>query len=57
MPGSKKQRELPGPGMYRIPSEFGYYESGKKPSLRIKKKKRRARSVEDPGERGDKNSN
>ena len=51
MSSVKKQRNMPGPGMYRLPSEFGYYESSKKPSLRIRKKKRRARSVEEPRQR------
>lgn len=47
IPGEKKA--VPGPGMYRIPSEFGYYESRNAPKdIRITKGKRRARSVEEP---------
>lgn len=45
-----KRKDMPGPGMYRLPSEFGYYESNKKSTFRVKKK-RRARSVEKPGNR------
>lgn len=50
MPLSRQQKELLGPGMYRIPSEFGYYESKnaqKSFIIKGKKQKRRARSVED----------
>lgn len=30
---AKKALDVPGPGSYRLPSEFGYYESRHKPSL------------------------
>lgn len=43
MPLNKQKKLLPGPGMYRLPSDFGYYESAKKNP----KSRRRARSVED----------
>jgi len=51
--GSKNSKNLPGPGMYRLPSDFGYYEKAKKNTV---KKKRRARSVEAPGDRKNKNN-
>ena len=39
----KKDLNTPGPGSYRLPSEFGYYESKKKnqsmPDLNTRKKK------------------
>lgn len=47
---SKREKNLPGPGMYRLPSEFGYYEAPKKARI-VGKKRRRARSVEMPGDR------
>jgi hypothetical protein len=46
---SKSKKSNPGPGMYRLPSEFGYYESKKcQLGSTFKKLKRRAKSVEDP---------
>lgn len=49
IPISSQKKLLPGPGMYRIPSEFGHYESKKAvKEFRVKKGKRRARSVEEP---------
>lgn len=49
IPISSQKKAVPGPGMYRIPSEFGYYESRNAPKdFRITKGKRRARSVEEP---------
>lgn len=49
MSRSDKRSQLPGPGMYRLPSEFGYYEPKKaSKDIVIKKGKRRARSVEEP---------
>jgi len=42
MPVNNQKKTIPGPGMYRLPSDFGYCD--KKPG----KPKRRARSVEEP---------
>lgn len=49
MPIASQKKTLPGPGMYRLPSDFGYYESnaGVKYSAG-KKPRRRVRSVEVP---------
>jgi hypothetical protein len=45
----KSKQSMPGPGMYRPPSEFGYYEAKKCKLLStFKKTRRRAKSVEDP---------
>lgn len=56
MPGVKSKKAIPGPGMYRLPSEFGYYEAKNKAGSKFKKETRRAKSVEDPGVRSRKAS-
>lgn len=48
IPVTKQKKTMPGPGTYRIPSEFGHYESKHAhKEFQIRRQKRRARSVED----------